>query len=602
MYSISSFYLLAFLVLYSPIYCENFDEELLIKELGHGYTAFHFNFAAITSETVFRSKHYNILPKSIIQIVEKYSVNEFHLSISRGIWDERWGSNFVSVSPSGAELWAWFGNQTSNVDQSWFELTHALSGLFCASLNRLSTSEHFTSPVHSYKPLGVSEFGKVSGEIRYSQLPGEALCSENLTPWTKYLPCKSFVGLGSLLRPTSLFKSNYNTMTIGVRRICLDLDCYTVELELTETLTVVFDRSLMFSKITSPWSIKSILSSELRGTCDAANSSRVFILTSYEDTSLPSHNVLKIDYPDSRVMAAYLTKDLSPSFTSFPFVTTGKKSTSQHLPLVSATKHITGSGNVRGGVKALLTNRADLHMMVVYFDLIPWYAQVYFSSLRIYCVDPKTQNKTVITPHWLVIKPGLARKRMATIELIITLPALSQVIITYEFRKVLQRWNEFPPDANHGFFLPAATVSYTLNNEQLNYINKTKHAAFQNLNLPNWASSYNQFFIGTQRTADARLGDGFVRLHTPVSLVTMPTPDFSMPFNVLCLVCSVIAVVFGSVHKATTTVLNVTPQVTIKDPIWKRLTSRLLTKANTSQTMSEKKISTTVLKNHDKID
>ncbi|TNN16209.1 GPI transamidase component PIG-T [Schistosoma japonicum] len=576
----SSFYLLAFLVFYSPIYCENFDEELLIKDLGHGYTAFHFNFAAITSETVFRSKHYNILPKSIIQIVEKYSVNEFHLSISRGIWDERWGSNFVSVSPSGAELWAWFGNQTSNVDQSWFELTHALSGLFCASLNRLSTSEHFTSPVHSYKPLGVSEFGKVFGEIRYSQLPGEALCSENLTPWTKYLPCKSFVGLGSLLRPTSLFKSNYNTMTIGVRRICLDLECYTVGLELTETLTVVFDRSLMFPKITSPWSIKSILSSELRGTCDAANSSRVFILTSYENTNLPSHNVLKIDYPDSRVLGAYLTKDLPPLFTSFPFATTEKKSTWQHLPLVSATKHITGSGNVRGGVKALLTSRADFHMMIVYFDLIPWYAQVFFSSLRIYCLDPKTQNKTVIIPHWLVIKPGLARKRMASIELIITLPALSQVIITYEFRKVLQRWNEFPPDANHGFFLPAATVSYALNNEQLNYINKTKHAAFQNLNLPNWASSYNQYFVGTPKAADARPGDGFVRLHTPVSLVTMPTPDFSMPFNVLCLVCSVIAVVFGSVHKATTTVLNVTPQVTVKDPIWKRLTSRILTKVD----------------------
>ncbi|VDP50910.1 unnamed protein product [Echinostoma caproni] len=50
-----------------------------------------------------------------------------------------------------------------------------------------------------------------------------------------------------------------------------------------------------------------------------------------------------------------------------------------------------------------------------------------------------------------------------------------------------------------------------------------------------------------------RPGDGFVRIYSPVVLVTMPTPDFSMPFNALCIVCSVVAVFFGSVHKVTTT-------------------------------------------------
>ncbi|CAH8445976.1 unnamed protein product [Schistosoma margrebowiei] len=485
-----------------------------------------------------------------------------------------------------------------SVDQSWFKLTHALSGFFCASLNRLSTNEHFASPIHSYKPSGVPKFSRVSREVRYSQLPGEALCSENLTPWTKYLPCKSFSGLGSLLRSTSLFKSNYNTMTIGVRRVCLDLECHEIGLELMETLTVVFDRSLLFAKRTSPWSIKSILGSEFKGLCDAANTSRVFILTSNEDMNIPLDDKLKVDCLDNRVLAAYSTKDLSAQFTSFPFKTSGKESSPEHSSLVSATKHITGSGSVRGGVKAFLTSRANFNLKIVYFDLIPWYTQVFFSSLKIYGLDPKTQNKTLITPNWLAVKPSLARKRMGSIELVITLPALNQLIITYEFRKVLQRWNEFPPDANHGFFLPAATVSYVLNSEQIDYLNKTKHTAFHNLNLPNWASSYNQFFNTTHPAPQ----DGFVRLHTPVSLVTMPTPDFSMPFNVLCLVCSVVAVVFGSVHKATTTVFNVTFQKNASDSILTHLIDHILTKKNTSKTMSEQNISTSAPSNHDKND
>lgn len=40
----------------------------------------------------------------------------------------------------------------------------------------------------------------------------------------------------------------------------------------------------------------------------------------------------------------------------------------------------------------------------------------------------------------------------------------------------------------------------------------------------------------------------FVRLHTEILLITLPTPDFSMPYNVICLACTVVAIAFGSFH------------------------------------------------------
>lgn len=40
----------------------------------------------------------------------------------------------------------------------------------------------------------------------------------------------------------------------------------------------------------------------------------------------------------------------------------------------------------------------------------------------------------------------------------------------------------------------------------------------------------------------------FLRLHTEVLLITLPTPDFSMPYNVICLACTVVAIAFGSFH------------------------------------------------------
>lgn len=44
----------------------------------------------------------------------------------------------------------------------------------------------------------------------------------------------------------------------------------------------------------------------------------------------------------------------------------------------------------------------------------------------------------------------------------------------------------------------------------------------------------------------------FLRLHTETLLVSLPTPDFSMPYNVICLACTVVAIAFGSLHNLTT--------------------------------------------------
>lgn len=43
-----------------------------------------------------------------------------------------------------------------------------------------------------------------------------------------------------------------------------------------------------------------------------------------------------------------------------------------------------------------------------------------------------------------------------------------------------------------------------------------------------------------------------LRLHTEAVLVSLPTPDFSMPYNVICFVCTVIAIGFGSIFNLTT--------------------------------------------------
>jgi phosphatidylinositol glycan class T len=42
------------------------------------------------------------------------------------------------------------------------------------------------------------------------------------------------------------------------------------------------------------------------------------------------------------------------------------------------------------------------------------------------------------------------------------------------------------------------------------------------------------------------------QLYTETLLITLPTPDFSMPYNVICLACTVVALAFGPLHNITT--------------------------------------------------
>ena len=80
------------------------------------------------------------------------------------------------------------------MDQVWAELVNALSGLFCTSLNFMD-SKATVIPRWSFRPMGLaSEYYSFDSRfMRYSALPKEIVCTENLTPWEKLLPCESQV-------------------------------------------------------------------------------------------------------------------------------------------------------------------------------------------------------------------------------------------------------------------------------------------------------------------------------------------------------------------------------------------------------------------------
>lgn len=107
-------------------------------------------------------------------------------------------------------------------------------------------------------------------------------------------------------------------------------------------------------------------------------------------------------------------------------------------------------------------------------------------------------------------RPAVDRRRGTHLELLLTIPPLSSLTLTYDFEKAILRYTEYPPDANRGFDVAPAVIRL----------------------LPSSNSSFPE-------------GSAYVR--TTSLLLPLPTPDFSMPYNVIILTSTVMALGFGSI-------------------------------------------------------
>ena len=195
--------------------------------------------------------------------------------------------------------------------------------------------------------------------------------------------------------------------------------------------------------------------------------------------------------------------------------------TSVKPPPLYANRFIKGYGLSQGGITCHIYNNHNKPIEIVYLDIIPWYLRMYIHTLQI------KSNNIAIKPHTIYYKPAKDRIQAHHLELLLVLPANSMTEISYDFDRVFLKWTEYPPDANHGVYVNSAVISANLN------------------------SNSNFTYLPLKETISSE-SVHFVRIHTETLLVSLPTPDFSMPYNVICLVSTVVSLAFGPIHNLTT--------------------------------------------------
>lgn len=79
--------------------------------------------------------------------------------------------------------------------------------------------------------------------LLHGTLPREVVCTENLTPFLKLLPCKGKAGIASLLDGHKLFDSSWQSMAIDVKPVCPEGGECVLEIEQSIDMVLDIDRS-----------------------------------------------------------------------------------------------------------------------------------------------------------------------------------------------------------------------------------------------------------------------------------------------------------------------------------------------------------------------
>jgi len=460
----------------------------------------------------------SLFPNVLRQILAKHDAESLHLTFSVGRYaDWRYGSaqslngSTLAHAPFGTRLQVALRGDAA-VQQRWRGITAELGGLFSASLSQMDeTVVAGILPSSSLQELGAFPGTNEDPALVFlhGSLAREELCTENLTPWLKMLPCRAISGLGALIDPINALSGEYLSLSLFAARSSDG------KWALRQHLTTVQSPS---KHSRARWSLGSMFfandqpSADIRA-CPLAKLSAIHT-EGFETTS-----VVTTDLREQPVSLA------NPWFEDWKLAAeeaSSRRSFTRQQDVVSAHRFVTGYGQVRGGIAVQLkNNHPSCGMLVTYHDVIPWYLRVYFHTFRA-AADGSEQKAHKLTQAFDFV-PAELRGRPNQLRHKAVLPANTTLVFSLQIEKAFVRLSEHPPDANRGFDIASGVATFdVLDDAQEGSICGEVAAS------PSFTTT----------------------LFTEPLLVPLPTPDFSMPYNVITMTSTVVAFFVGTMLNA----------------------------------------------------
>ncbi|SCZ94980.1 BZ3500_MvSof-1268-A1-R1_Chr11-3g03519 [Microbotryum saponariae] len=541
---------------------EIYGESLRLTPLRDGKVHSHFNFTFTAAHwrdagdrlgPNSKTHHHTLLPPELTALAYHSRVTSFDLTLSSGRWASSWPTRSTAVS--GIQLVAWLelleGESPRDEEQRWDDFKNALGGMFCTGVTSgISAGE--SRPLWG-NVLGGSVDEREHRLYRATMPRLSATCTESLTPFLSLLPCASYAGLSSLLNPHRLFDSDWTLLGVHVLR---DGQVNSIQLQVgTVADPIRQDRLKGFlgrrgvaqsygiaiqipaTKLDSNYSFSADFSFEslydrtLQKACPVATESSVEVAIPTDSINPfriePSSHGRTIVQVDGKDVVRWDTKQVNetlnivvdwPDVNVFEHVPT---SSPELTPLI-VRRLLHGSGQERGRIGIELINNLDSNADVIWIETWPWWLRAFVSTL---CAASSTPSDSADVADEVVLSldytPPIARSRATTLQALLRLPPRSTTRLMMVYESSYLWYTEYPSDAHRGFEILGASVV---------------------LLSPSNLSSTEMI----KGPSALRARGEWMRLHTSSTLLSLPTPDFSMPYNVIILTSTIVALFFGS--------------------------------------------------------
>ncbi|KAJ9528458.1 hypothetical protein QJQ45_020345, partial [Haematococcus lacustris] len=482
-----------------------YTEDALFQPLNSGVTLVQLQFQQRTVDCL----EHGLFPVAINELARTFPVSTLELHLTRGRWDHlAWGVPPLEVQPPGA------------------------------------VSVHGLDYLSRMGPAGPWE----------AVLPQEPVCTDNLTPWLKLLPCGSKAGVAQLMSSRATIFSSCRC--VKVESCCLPALCADHH---SLSLVLEVQRQPRPSGVQPPTSLLRlrhrltlVLPSELVAPAGAVKAPGLLGLATLTRCRPASCSRLHLPAPPSPHSAQptpatptpAAAQDPATALCSRPDLPRGLNLTSLdlaaarglpgQLPSLALAAwgpdaclpprpagllfqlHAQGSGTLRGVLvwrvvrpDGGLLAPAGMQPPVVACikQMLPWQIQLWLHTLQL------TVDGQVIDSRGLQLRlqPAAHRTAPSALNLCFTLPAnCTSLTLSAAFSKAFLTVSQQPPDAHRGVDVPAALLS---------------------LQAPD-----------VDETQVVSTG----------VLVQLATPDISMGYNVICLSSTVMAVYVGAVLTALT--------------------------------------------------
>ncbi|KDE07715.1 hypothetical protein MVLG_01989 [Microbotryum lychnidis-dioicae p1A1 Lamole] len=516
---------------------EIYGESLRLTPLRDGKLHSHFNFTFTAARwrdagdrlgPNSKTHHHTLLPPELTALAHHYRVTSFDLTLSSGRWDSSWPTRSTAVS--GIQLVAWLelleGESPRDEEQRWDDFKNALGGMFCTGvISGISAAE--SRPLWGIV-LGGSADEREHRLYRATMPRLSATCTESLTPFLSLLPCASYAGLSSLLNPHRLFDSDWTLLGVHVLR---DGQANSIQLQVGTVADPIRQDRLKGFLGRRDFSFESLYDRTLQKACPVATESSVQVAIPTDSINPfriePSSHGRTIVQVDSKDVVQWDTKQVNetlnivvdwPDVNVFEHVPT---SSPELTPLI-VRRLLHGSGQERGRIGIELINNLDSNADVIWIETWPWWLRAFVSTL---CATSSTHSDWADLTDEVVLSldytPPIARSRATTLQALLRLPPRSTTRLMMAYESSYLWYTEYPSDAHRGFEILGASVVLL--------------------------SPSNSFSTEILRGPSALRARGeWMRLHTSSTLLSLPTPDFSMPYNVIILTSTIIALFFGS--------------------------------------------------------